>query len=104
MEIDDDEPSIIIDVVTIGSVNSTGGYPTPALNLQKETSLHQSKFKLYTGAQANVLSLKVLRSFLPVSIRLQKTSVKLMTYEGSRFPCVSASKLNCKRDQRKHAF
>lgn len=70
-ERDDNEQSIILDTITIGSVSNTGvKYPTAIVILQAGSAEHNCKFNLDTGAQANVLSVKELKKFITGPIRL----------------------------------
>lgn len=93
---DDDEQSIILDTITIGSVSNAGlKYPTAIVTVQAGSDEHTCKFKIDTGAQANVLSVKELKKFITDPIRLKKTNTRLAAYKGSHIPCIGTIKLSC---------
>ena len=61
-------------------------------------------FKLDTGAQANIISEKLFRSVSLPNSTLDKTGVKLVTYDGHRINPVGTTVLKCTFKKRNYVL
>ena len=87
---------LLIQSLSVGAVNAGGSYPSAFVTLQLGAATHSCRFKLDTGAEANVIPLQTLKTFAPRPIELRTTKQSLQAYGGSQIRCVGTIALLCR--------
>lgn len=90
-----EEKEIFILNLSVGVVGTEGNYPAIMITLHLGAATHSCKFKLDTGADANVIPLQALKTFAERPIKLRAASQTLQTYGGDRIECLGTIMLNC---------
>ena len=93
---DEEGRLVMIESLSVGAVDAKGNYPSAFVELQMGAATHSCKFKLDTGAEANVVPLQMLKSFVPRPFELRSTKQTLQAYGGSQIRCVGTTTLGCR--------
>lgn len=86
---------IFLDTITIDVVGGNGATTEDSWFVRMETNGHQVRFKIDTGAMANVIPEHILRSINYDFGKIKPTQVKLNTYTNDKISVVGECRLAC---------
>lgn len=92
----DTSENIYIDCLTVGAIedNRNIKFPKADLNIRHNNIIRTWSFKIDTGAQANVLPLRMIHALQP-ALKVKPTNQVLTAYGGGKIRCIGTVLLKC---------